>query len=151
MKIQVVNEELKEKIKKGDLCLKPQTLTAGAFDLFSCVDKEVTLKPHESIVIDTGIRVEIPQFWIGLLNTRSGNGFKYNVRLSNCIGYIDSDYRGDVKVSLFNDSKCEFTITNHERVAQLAVVPHYNYSLIEIVDSLSETMRGDNGIGSTGK
>ena len=151
MKIQIVNEELKEKIKKGELCLKPQSLAAGAFDLFACVDNEVTLKPSKSVVIKTGIKIEIPQFWIGMLNTRSGNGFKYNVRLSNCIGYIDTDFRGEVQVALFNDSKGDFVINNHERIAQLAVVPHYNYSLIEIVDSLSETTRGDNGIGSTGK
>ena len=151
MKIQIVNEGLKDKIKKGELHIKPQSLLAGAFDLLSCSYEDViTLDPKESIVIKTGIKMEIPQFWIGLLNTRSGNGFKYNVRLSNCIGYIDADFRGEVQVALFNDSKEEFVINKYDRIAQLAVVPHYNYSLIEIVDDLSETARGSNGFGSTG-
>ncbi len=102
-------------------------------------------------VVDTGLAFEIPDNYVMLIFSRSGHGFKNNVRLSNCVGVIDSDYRGEVKVKLYQDStqmQESFNIKDGDRIAQAMVVPIERISF-NVVEELSETTRGIRGFGST--
>lgn len=109
---------------------------------------EIEIQPYISYLIRTGIMVEFPKFYVGLLFSRSGLG-KSGIRLSNCVGVIDSDYRGEVMLSLVNDSTKPYIIRKYDKIGQLVVVPILNS--VEYVDSLSETSRGEKGFGSSGK
>lgn len=134
----------------GDL-KRPEKQTAGSagIDLFNNeVDK--VIEPNTSIVIKTGVFVEIPENHVGLVFIRSSMGFKHDITLSNSVGVIDSDYRGEIQVKLYNHGKDKQEIKRGDRVAQLVVMPIYNGS-IEYVDELSDTQRGSGGFGSTGK
>lgn len=108
----------------------------------------VNLLPGESCAVPLGVKVEIPDGWVGLLFSRSGLG-KVGIRLANSVGVVDSGYRGEVCAVIRNDNNIPYTISNFDRVAQLVVVPHYQIPF-EIVDELSETVRGVNGFGSSG-
>lgn len=102
-------------------------------------------------VIATGLAFEIPQDHVMLIFSRSGHGFKNDVRLANCVGVIDSDYRGEVKVKLTCDSQDNILRVNHgDRIAQAMILPAQQVSFLE-VDELSDTERGAGGMGSTGK
>jgi dUTP pyrophosphatase len=105
--------------------------------------------PGRSIVVDTGLAVEIPAGFVMLVFSRSGHGFKSGVRLANSVGVIDSDYRGEVKVKLQNDGSTNFEVMPGDRVAQAMLLPVPVVSL-EWADELSDTERGANGHGSTG-
>ena len=113
-------------------------------------EKEIRiLEEGKSIVISTGFYVEIPEGYVGLVFARSSLGFKFDCTLANSVGVIDSDYRGEVKVKIHNHSDKPKMIEPNERVAQIVVVPCFNQ--FTQVDELSETDRGSNGFGSTGK
>lgn len=128
---------------------KIQTSSAAGLDLFNN-DKEIRiLEEGKSIVISTGFYVEIPEGYVGLVFARSSLGFKFDCTLSNSVGVIDSDYRGEVKVKIHNHSDKPKMIEPNERVAQIVVVPCFNQ--FKQVDELTETNRGNNGFGSTGK
>ncbi|WBF79370.1 hypothetical protein IACHDJAJ_00164 [Aeromonas phage vB_AdhS_TS3] len=114
----------------------------------------VILRPNESITFGTGVRVAIPEGWVGLVMPRSGLGFKYEVMLANSVGVIDADYRGEIMVKLVNRGKEDMTIQPFDRVVQMVVVPHWYMKHIqklskEDFDKLT-TVRGDNGFGSSG-
>lgn len=142
----------------------PQYQTAGAacFDLHA-IDIDGTL-PRDlvfkcgSVVVDglntlvfrTGLSFEIPHGWVMLIYSRSGHGFKNDTRLSNCVGVIDSDYRGEVKVKLISDAGGELRVYPGDRIAQAMLIPAPQCK-IEVVSELSETERGECGFGSTGK
>ena len=100
-------------------------------------------------MIDTGVAVEIPEGWVGIVVPRSSLG-KRRLMIANTVGVIDSDYRGTIKMNLLNMSNETQPIDNFERLCQLVVVPHYNPNDIEIVDSLTDTDRGEGGFGSSG-
>jgi len=124
---------------------------AAGMDLPACIDEPVTIKPHERKIIPTGIAIALPSNeYVGLVYVRSCLGFKKGVTLSNSVGVIDSDYRGQIFVSLNNLSDEEYTINIGERIAQLIVTP-VCIADINVVDELPETERGDGGFGSTGK
>jgi dUTP pyrophosphatase len=126
---------------------------SAGFDLSALVPKgtgSVCIPPQESRMIPTGIAFEIPEGHVGLLFGRSGLGCKSNLRPANCVGVIDSDYRGEVKVCLYNDSNKHALITDSLRIAQMVIVP-CSMDVLEEVDDLNDTVRGDNGFGSTGK
>ena len=124
---------------------------AAAMDLCACVDEAVTIAPRELTAVPTGIAIGLPSAdFVALVFARSGLGIKHGVTLSNGVGVIDSDYRGEIKVGLTNLSDAPYTIQPGERVAQLAVVPVVQANL-QIVDELDETARGAGGLGSTGK
>lgn len=128
---------------------KRQSEGAAGIDLFNNADDTV-LYAKTSRVFETGMFVEIPNGYVGLVFVRSSMGFKKDTTLSNSVGVIDSDYRGEIKVKLYNHS-CEcYEIKRGERIAQLVIVPCFmgEYKLIE---ELSETERGEGGFGSTGK
>lgn len=128
---------------------KIQTSGAAGLDLFNNEKEIRILEEGKSIVISTGFYVEIPEGYVGLVFARSSLGFKFDCTLANSVGVIDSDYRGEVKVKIRNHSDKPKMIEPNERVAQIVVVPCFNQ--FTQVDELSETDRGSNGFGSTGK
>ena len=122
---------------------------AGA-DLYACLEGPVTIEPGETYWVSTGISLEIPQGYAGLIYARSSMGTKRGLAPANKVGVIDSDYRGEVRVVLLNHSKEPQIIAPGERVAQLVVAPVFTPGFEE-VDELADTQRGAGGFGSTGK
>lgn len=122
---------------------------AGA-DLYACLSNDMTIiYPGETLKIPTGIAVEIPNGYFGAVFARSGLATKFGLRPANCVGVIDSDYRGEVMVALHNDSNAAVNIINGERIAQLVIIQHEHIIYME-AEELSETERGEGGFGSTG-
>ena len=131
----------------------PKYATPGsaAMDLTACLDEPVVLEPGQRTLLPTGIAIALPSAeYVALVFARSSLGAKYGVSLSNGVGVIDSDYRGEIKVGLTNHSAEPYTIQPGDRVAQLAVFPVVQAN-IHCVAELYETDRGTGGFGSTGK
>ena len=124
---------------------KKQTVGSAGIDLFNNTDKDITIKHGEYAIISTGFFVEIP----GLLFARGSLGFKYGCTLTNSVGVIDSDYRGEVMARITNISQETHTIKAGERCVQLVIVPVPETEYIE--EELNVTERGTNGFGSTGR
>lgn len=122
--------------------------SAGA-DLRACIDEDIVLNPSETNILPTGIAVEIPEGYFGMVCSRSGLAAKNQVVVLNSPGIIDSDYRGEIKLIMINHSNIPFVIKPAMRLAQIIIVPFFNATWIEAL-SLSETVRGNNGLGSTG-
>lgn len=145
---------MKLKIKKlRDGAKIPFRATAGSagMDLSACIDDPVTIHPGDLKLIPTGIAIELPcADYVAYIFARSGLGIKHGICLSNGVGVIDSDYRGEVCVGLCNVSSEEYTITPGERIAQMVISPISLMPCVE-VEELSETDRGQGGFGSTGK
>ena len=130
----------------------PQYATAGAacFDLHARIDHtHAYVHQDESFIFDTGLAFEIPQDHVMLVFSRSGHGFKNDVRLANCVGVIDADYRGEVKVKLKSDGN-QLIVKHGDRIAQAMILPVHQVQF-EVVNELSDTTRGEGGFGSTGK
>ena len=123
---------------------------AAGYDLFADVTEEVKVLPHEIKMIGTGLAMEIPEGYFGGIFARSGLSAKEGLRPANCVGVVDSDYRGEIKVAVHNDGEVERVITPSEKIAQLVVVPFLSVSFNE-VSELTDTARGEGGFGSTGK
>ncbi len=124
---------------------------AAGMDLCACVDEPVTIAPRQIVSLPTGIAIALPSAdYVALVFARSGLGIKHGVALANGVGVIDSDYRGEIRVGLVNQSDVPYTIQPGDRVAQLAVMPVVQAQL-ERVETLDETERGAGGFGSTGK
>ena len=121
---------------------------AGA-DLYACLDDAVTVKPGETIWIPTGIALEVPKGCAGLIYARSSLGPKRGLAPANKVGGVDSDYRGEIQVVLYNHSTIAQTIDHGERIAQFLITPVLTPEYIES-DALSDTDRGAGGFGSTG-
>ena len=121
--------------------------SAGA-DLYSAGD-DVTISPNKTALIPTGLSVEIPAHFVGLIFARSGLATKSGLAPANKVGVVDADYRGEVMVALHNHSKAEQKIAPMERIAQLVVAPFLKASFEER-EELSDTVRGAGGFGSTG-
>lgn len=121
---------------------------AGA-DLYACLDAPVTVAPHETVLVPTGLSLEIPVGWAGLVYARSGLASKRNLAPANKVGVIDPDYRGEVMVSLHNHGTTPQTVEPGERVAQLVLTPYLTAQFFE-AEALSDTARGQGGFGSTG-
>ena len=122
--------------------------SAGA-DLYALLDSKIEIKPHETVFVHTGISVEIPEGYCGLIFARSSMGAKRGLAPANKVGVIDSDYRGEIMVALHNHSDNIATVEPGERIAQLAIVPFLKAEFEES-DELSDTTRGAGGFGSTG-
>lgn len=123
---------------------------SAAMDLHACLDGAVTIPAGERRVIPTGLAIALPSAdYVALVFARSGLGIKHGVAPANCVGVIDSDYRGEILVGLQNSGGSEFTIQPGDRIAQLMVVPVVQPRL-RLVDELDETGRGAGGFGSTG-
>lgn len=123
--------------------------SAGA-DLYALLDEPVEIKAHETVFIGTGISVEIPEGYCGLIFARSSMGAKRGLAPANKVGVIDADYRGEVRVTLHNHSERDQIVYPGERIAQLAIVPFLKAEFEES-DQLSDTQRGSGGFGSTGR
>lgn len=121
---------------------------AGA-DLYACTTEEIEIAPHTTVMIPTGIALELPVGYAGFIYARSGLASKKGLAPANKVGVVDCDYRGEVKVALHNHTDIPQTIASGERVAQLVVAP-YITAAFEEVDELSSTERGAGGFGSTG-
>ena len=126
--------------------------TAGAAgaDLYACLEETLTILPGQTMGVPTGIAMEIPRGCAGLIFARSSMGVKRDLAPANKVGVIDSDYRGEIFVMLHNHGKEVRTVEPGERVAQIVIVPVYTPGFSQ-VDSLSDTVRGEGGFGSTGK
>ena len=123
---------------------------AAGYDLYVPQNENgIGIPAHETKLIDTGIAIELPKGTFGAIFARSGLATKQGLRPANCVGVVDADYRGEVKVALHNDTNEHRVISGGERIAQLVVIPYVNVELFE-VDKLSDTERGDGGFGSTG-
>ena len=122
--------------------------SAGA-DLYACIEGEISIKPHTTVVVPTGIAIELPKGFAGLIYARSGLATKKGLAPANKVGVVDCDYRGEVKVALHNHSEVVQTIGEGERIAQLVITPYLTAKFTEC-DTLSETVRGEGGFGSTG-
>ena len=122
---------------------------AGA-DLYALTDEDITIMPGETVLIHTGLSMEIPVGYVGLIYARSGLASKKGLAPANKVGVIDSDYRGEFMVALHNHSTISHTISHGERIAQLVLMPYLAADFVE-TDSLSDTDRGAGGFGSTGR
>ncbi len=122
---------------------------AGA-DLYALTDGEVTFLPGETKLVRTGLAMEIPEGYAGLIYARSGLASKRGLAPANKVGVVDADYRGEVMVALHNHSTVEQRISSGERIAQLVVAPFLKATFFA-ADELSDTVRGEGGFGSTGK
>ena len=140
------------KIKILDENATPMTYgteySAGA-DLYNLKGENITVEPHKTVLIHTGIAMEIPEGYVGLIFARSGLATKRGLAPANKVGVIDADYRGEIMVSIHNHSDSPATVEGGERVAQIAIVPFLKADFV-VADELSDTVRGAGGFGSTG-
>lgn len=125
------------------------TSYAAGYDLYAATEHEVTIAPHTTETIGTGIAIALPSDTFGAVFARSGLATKEGLRLANGTAVIDADYRGEVIVPIYNDSSIPKTINPGERIAQLVVIP-FDPVELNVVDELDITRRGTGGFGSTG-
>lgn len=155
----IMTQRMEIKIKKLSKTAKiPTRATDGSagYDLYA--DSNAVIRPGETVMIDTGIALEIPEGYFGAIYPRSGLASKKCLRLANCVGVIDSDYRGPIGIPMHNDHVVDLSyeglndewITKGDRIAQIIFQPYLKVDLIE-ADELSKTERGEGGFGSTGK
>ena len=124
--------------------------SAAGYDLYAAIDGDITIGPHRTAFVGTGLAIEVPEGYFGALFARSGRAAKEGLRPANCVGVCDSDYSGEYRVAMHNDSDEIRTISSGERIAQLVVMPYLPVVFTE-TDSLTQTERGGGGFGSTGK
>jgi dUTP pyrophosphatase len=123
--------------------------SAGA-DLYALPGEKIEIPPHKTVLIHTGLSMEIPEGYAGLIFARSGLASKRGLAPANKVGVIDSDYRGEIMVALHNHSNEAVVVESGERIAQLVITP-YIVAAFNQVDELEDTVRGEGGFGSTGK
>lgn len=123
---------------------------AAGYDLYAAIEEPVTIYPGTCEKIGTGLAMEIPVGFFGAIFARSGLAAKQGLRPANCVGVVDSDYRGEVIVALHNDSNEARQVQPDERIAQLVLMPYGVVDCFEVVDDLEDTDRGAGGFGSTG-
>lgn len=143
---------VKMKIKKlNERAIVPTygTVFSAGADLYACESEQITIPAGEARLVHTGIAMEIPQGYVGLIYARSGLATKRGLAPANKVGVIDSDYRGEIMVALYNQSGVEQTVDIGERIAQI-VFTRYDMADFEVVDELDSTERGAGGFGSTG-
>ena len=129
---------------------KYKTDGSSGMDLMAFIENSIVIKPGESALIPTGISIAIPEYTEVQIRQRSGLATKSSVSILNTPGTIDSDYRGEIKIILFNHGKDEFVVNNNDRIAQMVLMPILKAEFEEVND-LPETIRGSGGFGSTGK
>ena len=127
-----------------------KTKGSSGMDLMAFIESPIEILPNTSTLIPTGISVAIPNDFEIQIRPRSGLAIKFNISVLNTPGTIDSDYRGEIKIILFNHGNQKFIVKNNDRVAQMVLVPILKVNFEE-VDNLPDTLRGSGGFGSTGK
>ena len=137
------------KLKEGAIIPTRGSDKAAGYDLYACIDGFVSIQPHTTIKIGTGLAIQPPDGYFGAIFARSGLATKRGLRPSNCVGVCDEDYTGEYIVAIHNDTDEMQIISNKERIAQLVFLQYLDAEFNE-VDSLDETDRGAGGFGSTG-
>lgn len=122
--------------------------SAGA-DLYALAEQDIVIKAGETVLVHTGLSIEVPEGYAGLIYARSGLASKKGLAPANKVGVVDSDYRGEVMVALHNHSAVDQTVSCGERIAQLVIAPFLKAEFV-LCDELNETKRGQGGFGSTG-
>ena len=133
------------KVREGADIPKIATPGSAGMDITACIDGEVTVKSGETVGFPTGIAIELPVGFAAFIYARSGLAIKHGLSPANCVGVIDSDYRGEIIVGLHNSSADDYVIKPNERIAQLPLVT------VEECENLSDTLRAAGGFGSTGR
>ncbi len=142
---------LVKRLRDGAVIPKRATEGSAGHDLYALLDEPVTVRPCGLVRIPTGIAIALPcPDYAAFVYARSGLAIKFGIAPSNCVGVIDSDYRGEVIVGLTNHSSEPYTIQNGERIAQMILAPVVLPEIIES-DTLDDTARGAGGFGSTGR
>ena len=144
--VKILVKKLDSKVKLPEY----KTIGSSGMDLMAFVEKPIKILPNNIELIPTGLSIAIPEDLEIQIRPRSGLAAKYSVGVLNTPGTIDSDYRGELKIILFNHGKKDFVVNNNDRVAQMVLTPVLKIELEE-VDQLPETIRGSGGFGSTGK
>lgn len=139
-----------QKLRKNAVLPTFGSPEAAGADLYACLDDAVTVAPGETAFIPTGLAMELPQGYVGLIYARSGLACKRGLAPANKVGVIDSDYRGEFIVALHNHGTEPQTVSGGERIAQLVVTPILIPTYVE-AEQLEDTQRGAGGFGSTGK
>ena len=122
--------------------------SAGA-DLYACIESDITIEPNQTVLVKTGLAMELDCGYVALIYARSGLATKRGLAPANKVGVVDCDYRGEIMVALHNHSTELQTVSKDERIAQMVITP-YITAEFEEADTLSDTVRGDGGFGSTG-
>lgn len=139
-----------KKLREGAILPTFGSPEAAGADLYACLEQDVTIAPGETVFVPTGLAMELPRGYAGLIYARSGLACKRGLAPANKVGVVDSDYRGEFIVALHNHGTQAQTISTGERIAQLVVTPVLIPEYIE-VETLSDTQRGVGGFGSTGR
>lgn len=139
-----------KKLTETAIIPEQKSICAAGYDLYADIENPVNIKPHETVMIKSGIAFEIPEGYFGGIYARSSVSTKLGLRPSTCVSVIDSDYRGEVGLPMHNDTNTTKTIIPHERICQIIFQKKEDVELIE-VKNLSKTERGNNGFGSTGR
>ena len=137
-------------LRKGAILPTYGSAEAAGADLYACLEAPVTIEPGQTAFIPTGIAMAVPQDCAGLIYARSGLACKRGLAPANKVGVIDSDYRGEIMVALYNHGTQPQTVDHGERVAQMVITPVLT-PVYEVADSLTDTARNAGGFGSTGK
>lgn len=122
---------------------------AAGYDLYAATNYQIEIRPHETVMVNTGVAIEIPEGYFGGIYARSGLAAKKGLRPANCVGVIDADYRDGIKVALHNDATTIQRIDAGDRIAQLIIQPFESVDF-NVVDDLTSTERNLGGFGSTG-
>lgn len=139
-----------KKLRSGAILPTRATSGSAGLDLYACLDRPMTIAPGKLCQIPSGVAVALPKGTVGLLCGRSGLGVKHGITLSNSVGIIDCDYRGELIAGLCNVGTEPYTIQSGDRFAQLLVVPVW-FPVPEETAELPQTARGNSGFGSTGR
>ncbi len=139
-----------KKLREGAKLPTRGSAQAAGYDLYACLDGDLTIAPHQTERVPTGLAVAVPDGYFAAVFARSGLAAKEGLRPANCVGVCDSDYRGEYLVMLHNDTDQPRTVQNGDRIAQMVVLPYLEVTFRE-VDALDETDRGAGGFGSTGR
>lgn len=139
-----------KRLKENAIMPTYGSVEAAGADLYACLTEPMTIQPGESVFIPTGLAMELPVGFAGLIYARSGLACKRGLAPANKVGVVDSDYRGEFMIVLHNHGETAQTIEHGERIAQLVITPVFTPGFTE-VDELSDTERSGGGFGSTGK
>ena len=144
MKIQI------KKLRETAMLPTRGSSAAAGYDLYACLDADITIAPGQTVFVPTGIAMEVPKNCAGLIYARSGLACKRGLAPANKVGVIDSDYRGQIIVALHNHGMQKRTVCHGDRIAQLVITPVFTPGFCQ-VDELNDTLRAQKGFGSTGK
>lgn len=139
-----------KKIRENAVVPKIATSGSAAADLYACIEEPLTVPARGSAVVPAGIAIAVPEGYGAFIFARSGLGIKHGIAPRNCVGVIDSDYRGEICVGLMNNSDEDYVIQPKDRIAQMAIMPVMAADYV-LCEELSDTERGEGGFGSTGK